>query len=146
MSVEVVECPDLTAAPFHLKAPGLCGHTRIMDLGGPPFLLPLVDRSRVYDLDAICRRAYEVDNPGGQYSAIGAGAGPWPHAKSNCEGIYNMMGGVKISSVQNGGRLVRIDNEKEEPIVEKVPDTESRLPLLGNIFLSEGQSGKVRLD
>lgn len=57
-----------------------------------------------------------------------------------------MMGGVKISSVQNGGRLVRIDNEKEEPIVEKVPDTESRLPLLGNIFLSEGQSGKVRLD
>lgn len=142
VTVEVVPCPDLTAAPFHLTAPGLNGNPRILEIGGPPYLLPTVDRQRVYDLNAICRRAYQLDNPNGEYMAIGAGAGPWPHAKTNCEGVYNMRGGGD-NSVTNGGRLVRIDNAEEQPIVERVPDTETRLPLLGNIYLSEGRPGPV---
>lgn len=142
VTVEIVQCPNLTAAPFHLKAPGLGGSTRILEIGGPPYLLPNVDRTRVYDLNQICRRAYEVDNPEGEFSAIGAGAGPWPLTKTNCEGVYNMRGCA--NKVSNGGRLVRIDNAEESPIVEVVPDNETRLPLLGNIFLSEGKPGQVR--
>lgn len=84
-----------------------------------------------------------MDNPEGEFSAIGAGAGPWPHVGSNCEGVYNMLGSMKNNSVQNGGRLIRINNAEEQPIVEIVPDTETRLPLLGNIFLSEGKPGQV---
>lgn len=144
VTVEIVSCPNLTAAPFHLKAAGLGGSPRILEIGGPPYLLPNVDRSRVYDLNQICRRAYDVDNPEGDYSAIGAGAGPWPLTKTNCEGVYNMMGKGK-NSVSNGGRLVRIDNAEESPLVEVVPDNETRLPLLGNIFLSEGKPGQVRI-
>lgn len=142
VAVEIVSCPNLTAAPYHLKTVGLCGNPRILEIGGPPYLLPNVDRERVYDLHAICKRVYQIDNPNGDYSAIGAGAGPWPHAHTNCEGIYNLHGG-KGDCISNGGRLVRIDNAEETPIVEQVPDTETRLPLLGNIYLSEGKPGKV---
>lgn len=143
--VELVDCPNLTEAPFHLKSPGLGGLPRILEIGGPPYLLPTVDREKVYDLNEICRRVYQLDNPNGTYSAIGAGAGPWPYAKSNCEGIYNLKGN-KDNSVSNGGRLVRVDNAEETPIVQLVPDSETRLPLLGNIFLSEGKPGQVSPD
>lgn len=54
------------------------------------------------------------------------------------------MQGDKTDVVTNGGRLVRIDNAEETPVVDTVPDHETRLPLLGNIFLSEGKPGKVR--
>lgn len=142
MTVEIVDCPNLTEAPFHLKAPGLDGNPCILEIGGPPYLLPTVDRDRIYDLKEICRRAYQVTNPMGEFSAIGAGDGPWPYAKTNCEGVYNMVGD-KNDLISNGGRLIRIDNVEETPIVETVPDNETRLPLLGNIYLSEGKPGNV---
>ena len=39
VSVETKDCPDLTAAPFHLATSGLNGSQTIVEVGGPPFLV-----------------------------------------------------------------------------------------------------------
>lgn len=82
MTVEVVDCPDLRQAPYHLAAEGLSGSTAIVDIGGPPYLLPVVDRSKVYDLRSVCQR---IQPDGTDILAIGAGAGYYPMLNSNCE-------------------------------------------------------------
>ena len=46
-SVRVEQCPDLRHAPWGLAAPGLCGHTRVLDIGGVPYLMPTVMREKV---------------------------------------------------------------------------------------------------
>lgn len=82
VQVEVVECPDLTAAPFHLASSGLCGSPTIVDVGGPPYLLPLVDRTKIYDLVNLSRKV--LPNAKTVYMC-GAGAGPHTLINSNCE-------------------------------------------------------------
>lgn len=82
--VEVVDCPDLTAPPYHLASSGLCGSTTIIDVGGPPFLLPLVDRTKIYDLKSLARKILPNANT---IYLCGAGAGPHPLINSNCEVI-----------------------------------------------------------
>lgn len=80
VNVEVVDCPDLTKQPFTLAKPGLDGNTKLIELGGVPYLLPTVKREKVYDLKNIA--ATVKSNP---TFIIGAGAGPHPYAKTNCE-------------------------------------------------------------
>ncbi len=70
MDIQIVECPDLTAAPFHLAAPGLRGNETIVEFGAVPYLLPLVDMSKVYDLKTMLGKVTGKD-----LFAIGAGAG-----------------------------------------------------------------------
>ncbi len=79
-AVSVVECPDLQQAPFSLAAPGLCGRPVLCDVGGVPNLVPLVNRSKVYNLKDV---AAEIGNPGAFF--IGAGAGSSRLAGLNCE-------------------------------------------------------------
>lgn len=122
-----------------MSSNGLSGSATILEIGGPPFLLPLVQRDKLYDLKAICQRAYSNGGPE-NFLAIGAGAGPHPLVNTNCEGIYNLSGSG--ASVTNGSRLARIEQSAEERcVLERIPDTETRLALLGNIFLSEGKAG-----
>lgn len=48
---QVVECPDLTRAPFGLASKGLLGNTRLADVGGVPYLIPTSQyKTKVYDL------------------------------------------------------------------------------------------------
>lgn len=101
--MEVVDCPNLKEAPYHLASEGtrnkdpllnilklnililgLSGSTSIVDIGGPPFLLPLVDRTKIYDLKTI---AQKVQPPSTDILAIGAGAGYYPLLNTNCEVI-----------------------------------------------------------
>lgn len=84
----MVDCPDLTAAPFHLASNGLCGSPTIIDVGGPPFLLPLVDRTKIYDLKSLARKI--LPNAKSIY-LCGAGAGPHPLINSNCEVRINRV-------------------------------------------------------
>jgi len=50
----VVECPDLTKAPFGLASKGLLGNTRLADVGGVPYLIPMSKyKTKVYDLQVI---------------------------------------------------------------------------------------------
>lgn len=82
VSVSEVDCPDLTAAPYHLAGQGLSGSPTIVEIGGPPYLLPTVDRTKLYDLVAIGRKILPDAR---EFIAVGAGAGPHPHINSNCE-------------------------------------------------------------
>lgn len=61
---------------------GLSGSETIVDIGGPPYLLPTVDRSKLYDLSAIGKKLLPNAN---EFAVLGAGAGPYPHHGSNCE-------------------------------------------------------------
>ena len=56
-SVNVVECPDLSSAPFSLAAPGLGGSTRVADIGGVPNLTPVPKPEKVYSLPEVLRLA-----------------------------------------------------------------------------------------
>ena len=70
--VEVVDCPDLRE--WGVAGAGLGGATRLLDIGGVPYLMPLVMRDKLYDMK---------DYPGltglKEGLVIGAGAGPWPY-------------------------------------------------------------------
>ena len=86
-SVEVVDCPDLTQSPWSLASKGLCGSTRLLDIGGVPFLMPLVQRQKLYDMKDYPRLT--GDNNSGL--VIGAGAGPWPFLNRNAEMMPNLF-------------------------------------------------------
>lgn len=82
VTVDEVDCPDLTAPPFHLASSGLNGSATLLEVGGPTYLLPLVDRTKVYDLVHIVKKV--LPNAKNLY-VCGAGAGPHPSIRSNCE-------------------------------------------------------------
>lgn len=82
VSVSEVDCPDLTAAPYYLASDGLCGSQTILEIGGAPYLLPNVDRSKLYDCVEIAKKI--LPNAKNVF-LCGAGAGPHPLLNSNCE-------------------------------------------------------------
>ncbi|KOB72193.1 Ester hydrolase C11orf54-like protein [Operophtera brumata] len=77
VSVSVVDAPDLTQEPFSLTSPG---DVKLVEIGGPPYLVPLVKRDKIYDLHLLLQHLKR--DPG---FLAGAGAGPWPYLGVNCE-------------------------------------------------------------
>lgn len=136
--VEIVDCPDLTKAPFHLASSGLDGDPTIVEFGGPPYLLPLVDKSKIYDLVPLLRHIDGYERK--EFFTCGAGAGPFPIFDQNCEGIINLKVGSDGTLV-NETHVARTIADGME--LQKVPSNETRTALLGNLFLSEGKHGKV---
>lgn len=59
---------------------GLGGKSKLVEVGGPAYLLPLVNRTKLYDITDVAKAAQI--NPA---FIIGAGAGPFDHEKTNCE-------------------------------------------------------------
>lgn len=139
VSVEEVECPDLTAAPFHLASSGLGGNPTIVDVGGPPFLLPLVDRTKIYNLIDIAHKI--LPNAKDVY-LCGAAGGPHPLINSNCEGILNLKVN-EDGSVVNETHIARVTPGNELCATIKVPQNETKFALMANLYVSEGQKGKV---
>ncbi|XP_074030692.1 ester hydrolase C11orf54 homolog isoform X3 [Leptinotarsa decemlineata] len=136
VNVEVVDCPDLTQQPFTLASGGLGGNPKIIELGGNPYLLPVVHREKLYDLKGIAKLV-ESDPA----FIIGAGAGPNPYIGVNCEGIYNLK--ISNGSVNQQSRISKVDKNDDKSEQETLPNTETRLALLGNLLVSEGKPGKV---
>ncbi|XP_074840339.1 ester hydrolase C11orf54 homolog isoform X2 [Carettochelys insculpta] len=46
VQVSVVDCPDLTRDPFNFPVKGICGKPRLVDVGGVPYLVPLVQKDK----------------------------------------------------------------------------------------------------
>lgn len=136
----MVDCPDLTNAPFHLAANGIGGSETIVEIGGPPYLLPLVDRSKIYDLKAIARK---LQPTGTEVLAIGAGAGYYPIMNSNCEGMYNMKIDRDGSTAKSQSYFALNEKPLENCVLTQVPANETRCALLANILMCEGKPGKV---
>ncbi|RZB40837.1 DUF1907 domain containing protein [Asbolus verrucosus] len=137
VEVSVVDCPDLTLEPFTLARKGLNGHPKLVEIGGVPYLLPLVQKKKVYDLKKIT--TIVKANPA---FIIGAGAGPHPYAGVNCEGILNLS--IENGVVDQQTRISKVNPENESiPIQEVLPNSETRVALLANLFFCEGTPGKV---
>ncbi|XP_069703022.1 ester hydrolase C11orf54 homolog [Periplaneta americana] len=136
VEVDIVDCPDLTKEPFTLACKGLGGKPRLIEVGGPPYLLPLVKRDKVYDMKDLGKLA-DVEPA----FLIGAGAGPWPYAGVNCEMMVNLE--VKGGNANNHTRISKVNTKDGSCILERLPDSETRCALLANIFCSEGKPGKV---
>ncbi|XP_072943617.1 ester hydrolase C11orf54 homolog isoform X2 [Epargyreus clarus] len=143
VEVSAEDSPDLTKDPYNLVAPGLTGENpvKLVELGGPPYLLPLVRRDKVYDLAALLRHERRA-----RALLAGAGAGPWPYAGVNCEGIINMS--VKDGVVEQGSRIVTVEpvgaaKGSAGYLQRRLPANETRTALLGNYVLTDGEPGKV---
>ncbi|KAG5884655.1 hypothetical protein JTB14_005399 [Gonioctena quinquepunctata] len=136
VQVEVVDCPDLTQQPFTLASSGLGGSPKIIELGGNPYLIPVVHREKIYELKGIAKLV-ESDPA----FIIGPGAGPNPYIGVNCEGIYNLK--IANGIVDQQTRISKVDKDDDKSIQEILPNNETRLALLGNLFVSEGKPGKV---
>ncbi|XP_059614336.1 ester hydrolase C11orf54 homolog [Phlebotomus argentipes] len=140
VSVDFVECPDLSQEPFNLASSGLCGSPTILEYGGAPFLLPLVQRDKLYDLDEICQKVSRARNIS-QYLVVGAGAGPFPLLGTNCEGVFNLKRNADGTIVSKSH--VALVNAKLECERRNIPASDTRSALLGNVYLSEGKRGKI---
>ncbi|EGD81676.1 hypothetical protein PTSG_02390 [Salpingoeca rosetta] len=131
-SVSVVDCPDLTAEPYHLAAPGISGSTRLVDVGGVPNLMPLVDRSKVYNFKQVAK---DIGLPGAFF--IGAGAGSSRLAGVNCE----MMPNTNIATQEIRSYFAKVRPETGDMVLEHYESNE--FGLLGNFLASEGKQGAV---
>lgn len=136
VQVEVVDCPDLTQQPFTLANKGLHGSSRLIEVGGPPYLLPLVQRDKVYDLRDIAQLA-DLDAA----FVVGAGAGPFPYAGANCEGMININ--IFDGKVDQHTRIAKVNTQDGSAVQERLPNGETRFALLGNFYASEGKPGQV---
>jgi len=135
--VSVVSCPDLTQPPWSLASPGLSGNTRVLDIGGVPYLMPSVTRDKLYDM-----KDYPEMTGTKSGLVIGAGAGPWPFLNRNAEMMPNLFVKEDKSLVQET-RITRTHDEDGSFSTIKLPDTETRNALLGNLFISDGSPGDV---
>ena len=137
-NIEIVDCPDLTEEPFFLARPGLGGgNISLVDVGGPPYLLPTAKRDKIYDIRTI-KNMIDFKNDA---FFVGAGAGPWPYANTNCEGIFNVA--INDNVIDNQSRIAKISEKTGTCVVEQLPNSETRFAVLGNFFVSEGKPSKV---
>jgi len=135
-SVEVVECPDLKE--WGLAAEGLGGATRLMDIGGVPYLMPTPMKEKIYDMKDYPKLS-NLEKGG---FVIGAGAGPWPYINRNAEMMPNLIVNEDGSVVQKT-KISRTYDEDNSYTTLDLPETETRNALLGNLFISEGKKSKV---
>ncbi|XP_006897240.1 PREDICTED: ester hydrolase C11orf54 homolog isoform X2 [Elephantulus edwardii] len=137
--VSVVDCPDLTKSPFTFPAKGICGKTRIIEVGGVPYLLPLVNKTKVYDLNKI---AQEIKFPGA--FILGAGAGPFQTLGFNAEFMPIVQTASEKKSPVNGSYFAQVNPADGDCLLEKYSEKyhDFGCALLANLFASEGQPGK----
>ncbi|XP_076473127.1 ester hydrolase C11orf54 homolog [Babylonia areolata] len=138
VEVSVVDCPDLTQKPFNLSAKGLCGSPRLADVGGPPNLVPLVKKEKLYNMGDV---ASLVELPGA--FMVGAGAGPFAVVGTNSELVCS----VQVS--EDGKKAVccnsyisKVDTQDGSCILDPLRDTLD-FNLMGNFLCCEGKPGKV---
>ncbi|XP_012226509.1 ester hydrolase C11orf54 homolog [Linepithema humile] len=148
-TVELVDCPDFGRWPYNFYREGLCGTPIILEVGGPAYLLPTVQRDKFYDIKTILKHInYNRDT-----LVIGAGAGPWPHTSSNCELVMKLNvvnnrvceGSSYGMGVANGTHYAFVNKRNGECILQRLPanEDETTFALLANLYVCEGKPGKV---
>uniref|UniRef100_A0A8B9M5A3 Chromosome 11 open reading frame 54 n=1 Tax=Accipiter nisus TaxID=211598 RepID=A0A8B9M5A3_9AVES len=138
--VSVVDCPDLTQEPFNFPAKGICGKPRIADVGGVPYLIPVVQKEKVYDLNAVAK---DIELPGA--FILGAGAASSKILGVNAELIPIVQTKSEKKPAVNGSYIAQINPADKGCLLEKYSSkyTDCEFGLLANLYASEGQPGKV---
>ncbi|KAK8766688.1 ester hydrolase C11orf54 homolog [Amblyomma americanum] len=134
VEVSVVDCPNLKEKPFMLASEGICGNPRLADVGGVPYLVPIVQKDKIYNLEEVMRKTEVPDG-----LAIGAGAGPFNVVGVNSEMMHNMKCGEKPF---NNSHYAKI-NEDGSYELGRFTSTCCEFGLMANLLISEGKSGKV---
>merc|ERR1719431_3025 len=111
---------------------------RILDIGGVPYLMPSVTREKLYQMKDYPR----LTGGAGPGLVIGAGAAPWPFLNRCAEMMPNLLVKEDGEVVQET-RISRTFDEDGSYSTMKLPATETRNSLLGNLFISEGKQGPV---
>ncbi|XP_063161995.1 ester hydrolase C11orf54 homolog isoform X2 [Candoia aspera] len=140
VQVSVVDCPDLTQEPFRFPVKGICGKPRIADVGGVPYLLPLVQKDKVYDLNTVAK---EVQLPGAFF--LGAGAVSSRVVGGNAELIPIVQAEKENRAAINGSYIAMINPENESCLLQKYSSlhNDCEFGLLANLYASEGLPGEV---
>lgn len=140
VQVSVVDCPDLSKEPFAFPAKGICGKTRIAEVGGVPYLMPLINKTKVYDLNHIAK---EIQLPGA--FILGAGAGPFQTLGFNSEFMPVVRTEGAHSPPVNASYFARINPVGGGCLLEKYCEKyrDFGCALMANLFASEGNPGKV---
>ncbi|XP_077030097.1 ester hydrolase C11orf54 homolog isoform X1 [Agelaius phoeniceus] len=138
--VSVVDCPDLTKEPFNFPAKGICGKPRIADVGGVPYLIPVVQKEKVYDLNTVAK---DIELPGA--FILGAGAASSKVLGVNAEFIPIVQTKSEKKPAVNGSYIAQINPADKGCLLEKYSSkyTDCEFGLLANLYASEGQPGKV---
>ncbi|KAM9846739.1 ester hydrolase C11orf54 homolog [Aulostomus maculatus] len=140
VQVSVVECPDLTKEPFYFPVKGLCGSPRITDVGGVPYLVPLVKKHKEYDMNAVSK---ELELPGA--FILGAAAAPSRIVGMNAELMPLVLTEADGRPAVNSSYFSSINPADGQCLQEKYCDkfSDCNFGLLGNLYACEGRSGKV---
>ncbi|KAK9402509.1 ester hydrolase C11orf54 like [Crotalus adamanteus] len=140
VQASVVDCPDMTQEPFCFPVKGICGKPRIADVGGVPYLLPLVQKDKVYDLNIIAK---EIQLPGAFF--LGAGAVSSRVVGSNAEFVPIVQAEKGERAAINGSYLAKISPEDGSCLLQKYSSlyNDCEFGLLANLYASEGLPGKV---
>ena len=86
VQVSVVQCPNLQLSPFNLAQIGLSGNEKIVDVGGPPYLVPTPNKNKKFSFEKIAE-LIGMSN----VSLIGPCAGPHDVIGSNSEMVANLF-------------------------------------------------------
>jgi len=140
VEVSVVECPDLTQAPFNLASKGLCGNPRVLDIGGVPYLVPIAQKNKLYDMKDYPKLTGFSSKE--DCLIIGAGAAPWTYLERNAEMMPNLLV-KKDGTIIQKTHIARTHDKDQSYELIALPETETKMSLLGNLFLSNGEGGQV---
>uniref|UniRef100_A0A8C7XWH0 Chromosome 11 open reading frame 54 n=1 Tax=Oryzias sinensis TaxID=183150 RepID=A0A8C7XWH0_9TELE len=138
--VSVAECPDLSKEPFQFPVKGLCGSPRITDVGGVPYLVPLVQKDKEYDMNTISKK---VELPGA--FLLGAGAAPCRIVGMNAELMPLVLTEAEGRPAVNSSYFSSINPADGQCLLEKYSQkfSDCNFGLLGNLYACEGKPGKV---
>ncbi|KAM4620908.1 ester hydrolase C11orf54 homolog [Polymixia lowei] len=138
--VSVVECPDLTKEPFQFPVKGLCGKPRITDVGGVPYLVPLVQRHKEYNMNTVSK---EVELPGA--FILGAGAVSSRVVGMNAEMMPVVLTEAEGRPAVNSSYFSSINPADGQCLQERYSDkfSDCNFGLLANLYACEGKPGKV---
>lgn len=140
-TIDIVTCPDLTASPFRLASPGLCGNESIADIGGQAHLFPRPLKEKKYSL-VDCAKSMGMSEQRGLL--IGAGAAPWHVIGQNAELTPNMSWEGSMDeeeNVRNETFVTRVESRRGRVRCERLPSMECALMM--NLYGCEGVAGDV---
>ncbi|XP_069613533.1 ester hydrolase C11orf54 homolog isoform X3 [Ranitomeya imitator] len=138
--VKVVDCPDLTLEPFRFPVKGLCGKSRIVDVGGVPYLVPTARLDKIYNMNTVAKK---IDLPGAYL--LGAGASSHNSVGMNAEMIFSIKAESATSPAVNCNYMASVNPTDNGCLLEKCKEKYSDYDfgLLSNLYASEGKPGKV---
>ncbi|CAD6193719.1 unnamed protein product [Caenorhabditis auriculariae] len=127
VSVDVRDCPDLSAEPFSLQSSGFGKNLRIADIGGPSNLYPRFHTHSEFDLREIAK-VCELPSA----ALFGPGAGHWPTVGVNSEMVVD----ANLASGKVSTKVAKIDDSNPKGYaVSKIQ--EPKFNMMANIAISE---------